>query len=127
MALTSPSNIWTPDPGDDYDLTVDLAATADSIQRALSAITGATKRGVVNTNTTTDGFVTVTHGFTTLPTIALSTGPVNGLPDANTRLYDPILWDVNSATFRVRFLRRDTNNWVSNPQAVVISWIGSTA
>lgn len=38
MATTSPDNIWTPDSGDDYALTVDLAATADTIQAALNAI-----------------------------------------------------------------------------------------
>lgn len=38
MATTSPDNIWTPDSGDDYALTVDLAATADTIQDALTAL-----------------------------------------------------------------------------------------
>lgn len=37
MATTSPDNIWTPDAGDDYALTVDLAATADSVQDAITA------------------------------------------------------------------------------------------
>lgn len=32
MAVTSPDSIWTPDSGDEYALTVDLAAMADSIQ-----------------------------------------------------------------------------------------------
>lgn len=36
MATTSPDNIWTPDSGDDYALTVDLAAMADTIQDALN-------------------------------------------------------------------------------------------
>jgi hypothetical protein len=35
MATTTPDNIWTPDSGDDYALTVDLAAMADTIQDAL--------------------------------------------------------------------------------------------
>lgn len=35
MAVTSPDNIWTPDSGDDYALTVDLARTADDVQDAL--------------------------------------------------------------------------------------------
>lgn len=35
MATTSPDNIWTPDAGDLYDLSIDLAATADSVQDAL--------------------------------------------------------------------------------------------
>lgn len=38
MATTSPDNIWTPDSGDDYALTVDLAATADTIQDALTDV-----------------------------------------------------------------------------------------
>lgn len=38
MATTSPDNIWTPDSGDDYALTVDLAATADSVQSALNNV-----------------------------------------------------------------------------------------
>lgn len=37
MATTSPDNIWTPDSGDDYALTVDLAATADTVQAAFNA------------------------------------------------------------------------------------------
>lgn len=36
MATTSPDNIWTPDSGDDYALTVDLAATADTVQTGLN-------------------------------------------------------------------------------------------
>ncbi len=35
MATTTPDNIWTPDAGDDYAFTVDLARTADDIQDAL--------------------------------------------------------------------------------------------
>lgn len=38
MATTSPDNIWTPDSGDDYALTVDLAATADTVQTALNNV-----------------------------------------------------------------------------------------
>lgn len=38
MATTSPDNIWTPDSGDDYALTVDLAAMADTVQDALTAV-----------------------------------------------------------------------------------------
>lgn len=36
MATTSPDNIWTPDAGDDYALTTDLAATADTVQDAIT-------------------------------------------------------------------------------------------
>lgn len=35
MAVTSPDNIWTPDSGDEYALTVDLAAMADTVQDAI--------------------------------------------------------------------------------------------
>ena len=37
MATTSPDNIWTQDSTDNYDLVVDAAATAASIQAALVA------------------------------------------------------------------------------------------
>lgn len=37
MATTTPDNIWTPDAGDNYALTTDLAAMADTIQDALLA------------------------------------------------------------------------------------------
>lgn len=36
MATTTPDNIWTPDAGDNYALTTDLAATADTVQDALN-------------------------------------------------------------------------------------------
>lgn len=45
--LTTPDNIWTPDSTDDYDLTIDWAATADDIQAAL------TKRANYGVGTTT--------------------------------------------------------------------------
>lgn len=38
MATTSPDNIWTPDAGDDYALTTDLAAMADTVQDALNTV-----------------------------------------------------------------------------------------
>lgn len=38
MPVTSPDNIWTPDSGDDYALTVDLARMADDIQDALNEV-----------------------------------------------------------------------------------------
>jgi hypothetical protein len=38
MATTSPDNLWTPDTGDDFALTVDLAAFADTVQDALTDI-----------------------------------------------------------------------------------------
>lgn len=41
MATTSPDNIWTPDSGDDYALTVDLARTADDVQDAITSLRNA--------------------------------------------------------------------------------------
>lgn len=38
MATTTPDEIWTPDSGDDYALTTDLAAMADTVQDALNGI-----------------------------------------------------------------------------------------
>lgn len=38
MALTSPDNIFSPDAGEEYALTTDLAAMADSVQVALDGI-----------------------------------------------------------------------------------------
>jgi hypothetical protein len=38
LALTTPDEIWTPDTGDDYALTTDLAATADTIQDAINGL-----------------------------------------------------------------------------------------
>lgn len=37
MVTTSPDNIWSPDAGDDYALTTDLAALADTVQDAITA------------------------------------------------------------------------------------------
>ena len=37
MATTSPDNIWTQDSADNYDLVIDAAATAASVQAALTA------------------------------------------------------------------------------------------
>ena len=36
MAVTTPDDIWTPDAGDNYALTTDLAAMADTVQDALT-------------------------------------------------------------------------------------------
>ncbi len=55
MATTSPDNIWTPDSGDAYALTVDLASTADTVQEALnnqakkfsSSVTSAAQRNAL--------------------------------------------------------------------------------
>lgn len=38
MATTTPDNIWTPDAGDDYDFTTDIARTADDVQDALNNV-----------------------------------------------------------------------------------------
>lgn len=37
MVTTSPDNIWSPDSGDDYALTTDLAGMADTVQDAITA------------------------------------------------------------------------------------------
>ena len=47
MATTSPDNIWTPNSSEDYDYVIDAAATATSVQNAL------TKRANSYTGTTT--------------------------------------------------------------------------
>lgn len=49
MATTSPDNLWTPDAGDDYALVTDLAATADTVQDAITALRG-NVRYIVGTN-----------------------------------------------------------------------------
>lgn len=36
MATTSPDNIWTPNSSEDYDYVIDAAATATSVQNALT-------------------------------------------------------------------------------------------
>lgn len=48
MATTSPDNIWSPDSGDDYALTVDLAAMADTVQDAITNVrtTGSYRAGL---------------------------------------------------------------------------------
>lgn len=38
MATTSPDDIWTPDAGDNYALTTDLAAMADTVQDAITDV-----------------------------------------------------------------------------------------
>lgn len=38
MATTSPDDIWTPDAGDDYALTTDLAAMANTVQDAINNV-----------------------------------------------------------------------------------------
>lgn len=70
MATTSPDNIWTPDSGDDYALTVDLAATADTVQDALTSIRGenGTRKGTTTqrnaaTAVTGDYWSDTTDGF----------------------------------------------------------------
>lgn len=127
MALTSPDNLWSPDPGDDYDLTIDLAAMQDSNQQAFTALKGLTKSGVVNTSTTGSGYVTVVHGFNVSPKILISPGPVDSLADANGRLFEPVLYNLNSNNFRVRFVRRDTNAWLTDSQAVTFTWMATIA
>lgn len=40
MATTSPNNLWSPDPGNSYNLTIDLAAMQASVQAALNTKAG---------------------------------------------------------------------------------------
>lgn len=70
MATTSPDNIWSPDAGDDYALTVDLAAMADTVQDAISGIRDRTgsRRGTnterdASTPTTGDRWVSTSDGY----------------------------------------------------------------
>ena len=59
MALTSPDNIWTQDSADGYDLVIDAAATAASVQAALTAransYTGTTAQRTAFTATAPEG------------------------------------------------------------------------
>ena len=48
MATTTPDNIWTPDSGSNYNYVIDSAATASSVQNAL------TRRANSYTGTTTE-------------------------------------------------------------------------
>lgn len=62
MATTSPDNIWTPDSGDDYALTVDLAATADTIQDALTNLNSRFPASVANPAARDALFPSPVHG-----------------------------------------------------------------
>lgn len=68
MATTSPDNIWTPDAGDDYALTTDLAAMADTVQDALNGRSGIRSGtgtpAVLPGDTLGDTYVDTTSGFT---------------------------------------------------------------
>lgn len=78
MAVTSPDNIWTPDAGDQYALTTDLAATADTVQDALTALRtivnglsqSKTQNLGVSRSTSTQGGITTTN--VTVPGVSLS-------------------------------------------------------
>lgn len=75
------------------------------------------------TDTTSQGFVTVTHNFGTVPDWTQITYRAHESTDVNSRLFEPVLWGFATATtFQVRFLRRDTNNWLDNAQQVRFSW-----
>lgn len=59
MAVTSPDDIWTPDAGDDYALTTDLASMADTVQDAINNVraNGAYRPGLeANRTSTPDPF-----------------------------------------------------------------------
>ena len=59
MATTSPDNIWTQDIADNYDLVIDAAATAASVQAALvtraNSYTGTTAQRTAFTATAPEG------------------------------------------------------------------------
>ena len=59
MATTSPDNIWTPNSSEDYDYVIDAAATATSVQNALTkranSYTGTTAQRDACTSTAPEG------------------------------------------------------------------------
>ena len=59
MAITSPDNIWTQDSADNYDLVIDAAATAASVQAALvtraNSYTGTTAQRTDFTSSAPEG------------------------------------------------------------------------
>ena len=61
MATTVPDGIWTPDDSTAYNLPVDLAAMADTVQAGLNSVRGEfpdpATQAEVNAGTTTDNFV----------------------------------------------------------------------
>lgn len=88
---TTPGGIWTPDDNDDWDLTVDLAATAVSIDDAISAAvsdvsasTPLVQRGTTNFVGNSSGAITVSVTFASpyasTPTVVMgSNNTVNGV------------------------------------------------
>lgn len=79
----------------------------------------------VATTTDSSGFVTVPHPFGEAPAVVVAPGYVNGLADASTRLFEPVLWDRTDTDFTVRFIRRDTNAWV-DVQAVRFNYTATS-
>ena len=62
MTVT-PRGIWTPDDSDDYDFTVDMAATAVSIDNIVSKLPVATASGQVSLSVTASAGGTVAVSF----------------------------------------------------------------
>jgi len=84
---------------------------------------GREESGLINQGSS-DGFFTVNHGLPSRPRfVQVTIGPVNGESDALGRLFTAVLWDFPSAnTFRIRFRREDTNQYVADQQAVRFQW-----
>ena len=105
MATTSPDNIWTQDSADNYDLVIDAAATAASVQAALTA------RANSYTGTTTQR-----EAFTATAPEGTLWSDTNG---------DKILWIKQGASWQ-RVWPTDDTGWVNVPLRSGISSQGLT-
>jgi len=87
---------------------------------------GGEASGVINPGLSAggDGFQVITHGLPSRPRyVHVSVGPVNGETDALGRIFTPRLWDFPSpTTFRVRWRRDDTLQYIADAQAVRLQW-----
>lgn len=96
MALTDPDNIWTPDSGDDYALTVDLAAMADTIQTVLTDIhgeeldTGWVPFGAFNSGWTQTPS-TISPGYRVLNKVLYLRGRVSGTLSSGSVIFNTVL------------------------------------
>ena len=118
--LTTPDNIWTPDQGDDFALTTDLAATAESIQLALNrranAYTGTTSQRVAAQDLPVGSTWTDTDGsFGTWVMRESGWGPAPGsiITVASRAEADAVVdglktGGIDLSTFPLYVLRRDT-------------------
>ena len=109
MALTSPDNIWTPDSSDNYALTTDLAATADSIQDAITALRGNNAPTVRVANVAERTTALADHGTPT------SSNPLIVFR-ADAGAGREIEYTTNGTTWRSLVAEEDTG-WVNVPTA----------